>query len=426
MGVAVATEGAVASFHFSAQVIGRAKGRSAIAAAAYRAGERLRDDQTGAEHDFSRRQGVVHKEIMLPDGAAPWLADRQTLWNHVHHIETRRDAQLAREINLALPHELTAEERLALLRDFVRAELTVRGMVADLAIHAPTDNDPRNHHAHVMLTLRKATPTGLYRVKTREWNSDALLNTWRESWATWQNRYLARGHHEARVDHRTLAAQQADARARGDRVGAASLDRLPEIHVGPRAQNAARRGAKPKSLPRTDLTARPQGGAWRSAKAGGNRQRDITYPQIDRGSRAAYNARRGALAAAAVSRHVETVRARTARLRLIEGRYLKALRATKEGLRDLPQPRAGLMRQGDPAQRANRLTLLLNRRAHLLRRLQLLRLLLGRTDTILSGLFQVQDRAFGRSRVLGDRLLPRVNASVRVNLRPGRSRDLPW
>ena len=415
----------MASFHFSAQVIGRAKGRSAIAAAAYRAGERLRDEQSGAEHDFTRRPGVVHKEIMLPDGAASWLADRQTLWNHVHQIETRRDAQLAREINLALPHELTAEERLALLRDFVRTELTARGMVADLAIHAPADNDPRNHHAHVMLTLRKATPTGLYRVKTREWNSDALLNTWRESWATWQNRYLAHGHHEARVDHRTLVAQQADARARGDRVGAASLDRPPEIHVGPRAQNAARRGAKPRSLPRTDLTARPQGGAWRSAKAAGNRQRDITYPQIDRGSRAAFNARRGALAASAVSRHVEAVRARTARLRLIEGRYLKALRATKEGLRDLPQPWTGLGRKADPAQRANRLALLLNRRAHLLRRLQLLRLLLGRTDMILTSLFQVQDRVLGRSHVLGDRLLPRANASVRVNLRPGRSRDLP-
>ncbi|WP_446721028.1 MobA/MobL family protein [Methylobacterium sp. 092160098-2] len=79
----------------------------------YRAGERLHDEQTGAEHDFSRRKGVVHTEIMLPEGAAPWVADRQRLWNHLHQIEARRDAQLAREINLALPHELTGDERLA-------------------------------------------------------------------------------------------------------------------------------------------------------------------------------------------------------------------------------------------------------------------------------------------------------------------------
>lgn len=422
-----AAEGAVASFHFSAQVISRAKGRSALAAAAYRSGERLRDDMTGVEHDFSRRRGIVHTEIMLPDGAAPWLADRQQLWNHVHQIERRRDAQLAREINLALPHELAPDERLELLRDFVRTEFTARGMVADLAIHAPTDNDPRNHHAHVMLTLRKATPTGLHRVKTREWNSDAMLTTWREAWAGWQNRYLARGNHSDRVDHRTLAAQRQAAQERGDRLSNAVLNREPEIHIGPRAQNAARRGRVPPSRQHETATARPRNGSWRSARDGAQRQRTVDYQQVDRGTRAAYNAWRSHQSAEATARRLEAMQNRNARLRLIEARYARTLRSAVEGLRTLERnSQQPFWRRADGGQMAARQTLLRTRAAYAHKRLNLLAQLLGRVDAVLAGLFRVQNRAFTRSRTLEERLLPRVSGRGRDWLAPGRVREVPW
>lgn len=119
---------------------------------------------------------------MVPPGAAPWLAHRELLWGTVERMETREDAQLAREFNMALPHELDAAQRLDLVRDFVQRNFVNRGMVADIALHDPVREEgqnPRNFHAHVMLTLRKATPDGLHPVKTREWNSKELLALWR-------------------------------------------------------------------------------------------------------------------------------------------------------------------------------------------------------------------------------------------------------
>ncbi len=128
---------------------GRGKGRknldgspkkrpdNAVAAAAYRAGEKLRDERRGETHDYSRRQGVAYREIMVPEHAPAWLADRETLWSTVEKMETRVDAQLAREINAALPHELSAEERRALVQDFVREQFVSCGMVADFALHDP-------------------------------------------------------------------------------------------------------------------------------------------------------------------------------------------------------------------------------------------------------------------------------------------------
>lgn len=314
----------MASFHFSAQVIGRSKGRSAIAAAAYRAGTRLRDEGSGIEHDYRRRSGIAHSEIIVPEGAAPWLADREKLWNHVHQVERRRDAQLAREINLALPHELSADERRALVTGFVREQFTALGMVADLAIHEPVSGDQRNHHAHIMLTLRQATPEGLRRVKTREWNSDALLTAWREAWATRQNLVLERGGHAGRVDHRTLAAQQEVARERGDPAAAAYLNRQPEVHIGPRAQKASGRREPPCSRPQQEQTARPRSGNWRSASSADKRARTVDYPRIDRGNRLAFNAGRVAGNAEAFQRQVERTQLRAARLRLCEARARSA------------------------------------------------------------------------------------------------------
>lgn len=399
----------MASYHFSAQIISRAKGRSAIAAAAYRSAALLRDEATGAVFDYRRRRGVVHAEILLPEGAAPWLADREKLWNHVHQSERRQDAQLARECNLALPHELSAAERLDLAREFVKAHFTSRGMVADLAIHEPTDNDARNHHAHVMLTLRKGTSSGLYRVKTREWNSDNLLKDWREAWATWQNAYLQRGAHRDRVDHRSLAAQRADAQQRGDRVNAAALDREPEIHVGTRAQHAGRRPHPPRSQPREDVQARPANGAWRSSRQDSKRARVIDYQRIDRGTRAGYNAQRTATSAAIVTRLVRALQSRDARLRLIQTRYDQRIRGREEVLQTLRRDRQQLGRASPDIIRLANLELLVRQQLDTYRRRQaLIRLILGRADGVLARLFQVEARALTRSRTLAQRLQLRL------------------
>lgn len=264
-----------------------------MAAAAYRAGARLNDERRGEVQDFSRRRGVAHAEILLPEGGAPWLADRERLWNHVEAMEKRADAQLAREINMALPHELSGADRLALVRAFVREQFTSRGMVADIAIHEPVPekgDDPRNHHAHILLTLRQGEAHGLRRVKTREWNSDAMLTGWRAAWEAHQNRALERAGHRVRVDHRSLPTQRADAVRRGDAAAAATLDRTPEIHVGPKARAVRQRDQVPESRPQSRPTARPAGGSWRSARQAPQRRRVVDYPTIDRGSRTAWNA----------------------------------------------------------------------------------------------------------------------------------------
>ena len=265
----------MASFHLAVQVIKRSKRGNAVAAAAYRAGAKLTDERTGLVHDYSKRYGVVHSEIMLPATAAKWLGDREKLWNHVEQLETRWDAQVAREMNLALPIELCAQDRLELVRGFVRSQFTAYGMVADFAIHEPVvekGDDPRNHHAHIMLTMRGATNKGLWRVKTREWNSRKLTDEWRANWADHQNRFLAARNREERVDHRSLKTQYWEAVKQGDKAAELILDREPEIHIGRRAQALRRKAFKPVSQTRTVTT-----------YGGNNRERD--YPQHDRGTR---------------------------------------------------------------------------------------------------------------------------------------------
>lgn len=267
------------SYHLSAQVIRRAAGRSSVAAAAYRAGQRLEDERAGVTHDYSRRGGVAHEEIMAPDDAPDWMQDRGALWNQVEAIERRKDAQLARELNIALPHELDDEERLQLVQGFVSEHCVKHGMVADVAIHRPQPekgDDPRNHHAHVMLSLRQVNRHGFRMTKTREWNSKEMISAWRTGWAEMQNAALARkGVHE-RVDHRSLAAQRTEALIQGDQARADELDRMPEIHVGPKSRPMSDRGYEPTSRSREVRT-----------YAGRRRQRD--YHRHDQGSRAARN-----------------------------------------------------------------------------------------------------------------------------------------
>lgn len=197
----------MAIYHFSAKVVSRANGSSAVASAAYRAAERLTDERLGRDHDFTNKAGVVHSEIMLPEGAPERLADRETLWNAVEAGEVRKDAQLARDVEFAIPREMNEAEGTALARDFVAREFVARGMIADLNVHwdKAADGSPKPH-AHVMLSMREVGPDG-FGQKERDWNSKELLQEWRVSWADHVNTRMAELGLEARVDHRTLEAQ---------------------------------------------------------------------------------------------------------------------------------------------------------------------------------------------------------------------------
>ena len=200
----------MAIYHFSVQVIGRASGRSAVSAAAYRAGERLHDERLDRDHDFRARSGVEHSEIMLPENAPEEWRDRERLWNDVEAFEKREDAQLAREVEFAIPREVTKADGIKLARDFVQSEFVASGMIADLNVHwdIGSDGQPKPH-AHVMLTMREATPEG-FGQKVREWNDHENVERWRESWADHVNSRLAELDIDARIDHRSLAEQGID------------------------------------------------------------------------------------------------------------------------------------------------------------------------------------------------------------------------
>ncbi|WP_298273090.1 Ti-type conjugative transfer relaxase TraA [uncultured Bradyrhizobium sp.] len=218
----------MAIYHFSAKIISRANGSSAVASAAYRAAERLHDDRLGRDHDFSNKAGVVHSEIMLPEGAPERLNDRACLWNEVEAGEKRKDAQLAREVEFSIPRELNQQQGVALAREFVEKQFVERGMVADLNVHwdMGKDGSPKPH-AHVMLSMREVGPEG-FGQKVREWNSTALLQEWREAWGIHVNQRLAELDIDARIDHRTLAAQ--------------GIDLEPQHKIGPAASRMPEQG----------------------------------------------------------------------------------------------------------------------------------------------------------------------------------------
>jgi ATP-dependent exoDNAse (exonuclease V) alpha subunit len=197
----------MAIYHFSGTVISRSQGRSAVACSAYRSSEKLYDERCDREHDYTHKQDVANAEILLPDNAPQWMADREKLWNAVETHEKRKDAQLAREFNFALPRELTLEQNITLAREFVKETFVSKGMVADLCIHNDKQLDGQLHpHAHVMLTMREVTQDGFGK-KVRAWNDRAMLLNWREQWAEVANKHLALHGHDLRIDHRTLVEQ---------------------------------------------------------------------------------------------------------------------------------------------------------------------------------------------------------------------------
>ena len=228
----------VAIYFLNLQSLGRSGGRSAVSAAAYRSGERIRDERTGRTYDHSGRLDVMHKEIILPGEFAAhdmgWAHDRGNLWNTAEHAEIRKDARVAREYLVALPAELAHDQRVKLVREFSRELVERYRFALDVAIHAPRDfpgSDSRNFHAHLLATTREVTPKGLGAKTTLEMHdrrrraagldsSVRELLVVRKSWADAANGALQAAHIDARIDHRTLAAQ--------------GIDREPTPHI-PRA-----------------------------------------------------------------------------------------------------------------------------------------------------------------------------------------------
>jgi hypothetical protein len=255
----------MAIYRFEAKVISRGGGRSAVgsasyrsgkwatatamragkcatAAAAYRAAAVLEDERTGERHDYSRKRGVLGAQIMLPGGAPSWMMDRSALWNAVEIIEKRKDSQLARDLVISLPHELTHDQRIALTRDFVRDQFCARGYVADIAWHAPNKAEGLNWHAHVMLPMRKIEGTGFAAKKERA-AGDGLKHPaliWKEelmrlrlAWAETTNKHLEAAGFDNRIDHRSLDAR--------------GLDREPEPKQGPLATKIEREGRESRA-----------------------------------------------------------------------------------------------------------------------------------------------------------------------------------
>ena len=196
----------MALYYCNAKIFSRSMGygHNAVAASAYRSGSRFKCERTGTVHNYRRKTEVQHSAILAPEGAPSWVHDRAQLWNTVETGETRKNSQLAREIVLAIPIELTSECRSILLDGFVSDAFVSLGMIADYSIHDKAGNP----HAHIMLTLRELSADGNgFSAKRRDWNSPALLEKWRALWSEHANKMLAQHGHEARIDHRSLADQ---------------------------------------------------------------------------------------------------------------------------------------------------------------------------------------------------------------------------
>lgn len=231
----------MAIYHLAMKPISRSSGRSAVAAAAYRASQKLTNERDGQTHDFTARRGVEHTEIVLPEGVdAEWAKDRSTLWNAAEFAENRKDARVAREVEVALPHELTPEQRLALTREFAHGLADRYGVAVDFAIHSPHgDTDVRNHHAHILITTRKVDREGLGEKSEMELENKRLLalglstshdqlRDLRLDWEDRANRHLALAGHDLRIDHRSHQA--------------CGLEIEPTQHMGVHATQMDRRG----------------------------------------------------------------------------------------------------------------------------------------------------------------------------------------
>ena len=214
----------MAIYHLSMKIISRSNGYSAVASAAYRSGSLMLDERTGLTHDYTRKSGVAEAVILTPATAPAWCTNRAELWNAVEKAERRKNSQLAREIELAIPHELPQDAARETVLAFVRENFVSQGMIADVAFH---HMDKTNPHAHIMLTTRAVGPAG-FGGKVRDWNDRTHAETWRASWADHANRALANAGYQKEIDHRSYERQ--------------GLEKTPGIHLGKSACAMETRG----------------------------------------------------------------------------------------------------------------------------------------------------------------------------------------
>jgi ATP-dependent exoDNAse (exonuclease V) alpha subunit len=227
----------MAIYHFSMKTFSRSKGQTATASMAYRSGTKIDCEREGRTHDYTKKSGVEHSEIFLPPNSPEWASDRTALWNNVEKAEKRKNSTVAREFEVALPQELTKEQRIALVADFARQIVERHGCAVDACLHDDKRSQTPNHHAHIMLTTRKLEQTG-FTDKTRELDDrkSGEVEFWREQWAKTVNDHLKqheirdKNDHLIHVDHRSLKDQ--------------GIDRQPTIKMGVKASAMERKGKK--------------------------------------------------------------------------------------------------------------------------------------------------------------------------------------
>ena len=252
----------LAIFHCQIKIISRGKGKTATAAAAYRSGTKIVDDEFGETHDYTRKGGVAFSEILLCANAPSTYSDRQTLWNEVQKIEKQKNAQLCREVEVALPIEFSRDEQIEVVREYIKKNFTDKGMIADWSLHDKSDGNP---HAHILLTMRPLKPNGEWGAKRKDsyalddngnripvidpktgkqkigargrkmwerisiqstdWNDQTKAEEWRKSWADICNKHL-KG--QAHIDHRSYARQ--------------GKEQLPMLHESYAARKIVKRG----------------------------------------------------------------------------------------------------------------------------------------------------------------------------------------
>ena len=242
----------MAIYHLSIKIISRGKGKSAVAASAYRSGEKIKNEYDGIIHDFTRKGGIADTEILLPQNAPQEFSDRGTLWNSVEKIEKSKNSQLAREIEVALPQELDREKQIELVREYVKENFVKVGMCADIALHDKNDGNP---HAHILLTMRPFNEdktwgakskkeyildengekvklkNGNYKtrkINTTDWNEQDKAEEWRKAWADITNKYLEENNIQEKVDHRSYQRQ--------------GIEQIPTIHLGVSASQMEKKG----------------------------------------------------------------------------------------------------------------------------------------------------------------------------------------
>ncbi|MDU2648547.1 MobQ family relaxase [Anaerococcus vaginalis] len=242
----------MAIYHLCIKIISRGKGKSAVAASAYRSGEMIENEYDGIVHDFTRKGGIAYTEILLPQNAPQEFVNRSVLWNSVEKIEKSKNSQLAREIEIALPKELNREKQIELVREYVKENFVKVGMCADISLHDKNDGNP---HAHILLTMRPLNKdktwgakskkeyildengekvklkNGNYKTRkidTVDWNEQEKAEQWRKAWADITNKYLEENSIKEKVDHRSYQRQ--------------GIEQIPTVHLGVSASQIEKKG----------------------------------------------------------------------------------------------------------------------------------------------------------------------------------------